>query len=126
MAMFQSETGPAMTGSARVRRWRMFAGVWLLLLIEPLRDVLHQPTLVERVAGIALLVVFCVLYIFLVPQALERNAYRSGLPLALSLITPHLQGWWTGCIRPLHPGYRRRAANHRAHACRDSADTRSS
>jgi two-component system sensor histidine kinase DesK len=87
MAMFQVEPGSAMTAADRMRRWRWFAGVWLLFLIEPLREVLDQPTLLERVAGIALLVVFCVLYIFLVPQAWEKNAYRTGLPLALGLIT---------------------------------------
>ncbi len=81
-----------MTAADRVRRWRMFAGVWLLLLIEPLREVLRQPTLLERVVGIALIVVFCVLYIFLVPQARERNAYGTGLPLAMGLITAALAG----------------------------------
>jgi two-component system sensor histidine kinase DesK len=90
MAMFQLDAGPATTASIRARRWRLFAGIWLLLLIEPLREVLRQPTLLERVAGIALLVAFCLLYIFLVPQARERNAYRSGLPLALGLITAAL------------------------------------
>jgi two-component system sensor histidine kinase DesK len=92
MAMFQSEVGAAMTASAKVRRWRMFAGVWLLLLIEPLREVLDRPTLIERVAGMALLVAFCVVYIFLVPLARERDAYRTSLPVALGLITAALAG----------------------------------
>jgi two-component system, NarL family, sensor histidine kinase DesK len=90
MAMFRVETSPATTASGRARRWRLFAGVWLLLLIEPLREVLDQPTLVERIAGIALIVLFCFIYIFLLPQARERNAHRSALPLALGLITAAL------------------------------------
>src|SRR5262247_3388096 len=90
MSIFQLEAGPATTAALRVRRWRLFAGVWLLLLIEPLREVLHQPSLLERIAGIALLVVFCILYIFLVPQAREKDAYRTSLPLAMSLIAAAL------------------------------------
>src|SRR5262245_19928928 len=92
MAIFQLEAGPATSAALRVRRWRLFAGVWLLLLIEPLQEVLHQPTLLERAVGVALLVVFCVLYIFLVPQARERNAYRTELPVAMGLITAALAG----------------------------------
>src|SRR5262245_37487039 len=90
--MFQVGAGSAVNRAGPVPPWRMFAGVWLLLLIEPLREVLRQPTLLERVVGIALIVVFCVIYIFLVPRARERNAYGTGLPLAMGLITAALAG----------------------------------
>jgi two-component system, NarL family, sensor histidine kinase DesK len=79
-------------GSAPLRRWRLFAGIWLLFLIEPLREVLDQERVYERVVGVLLLAVFSAIYLFLVPRARVTGAHGNAIPLVLGLITAGLGG----------------------------------
>lgn len=87
--MFRFEVGTASTASARLR-WRLFGGIWLLLLIEPLREVLNAPELLAKIAGVVLILAFCLIYLFLVPRAWDDHRYAPRVPLALGLITAAL------------------------------------
>jgi two-component system sensor histidine kinase DesK len=92
MVMFRFEIGTATTPSARLRRWRLFGGIWLFLLIEPLREVLYEPELPAKIAGVVLILAFCLIYLFLVPRAWDDPKYGPRVPLALGLITAALAG----------------------------------
>jgi two-component system, NarL family, sensor histidine kinase DesK len=79
-------------GPAPFRRWRLFGGIWLLFLIEPLREVLDQERMFKRVLGVLLLAGFAAVYLFLVPRARQTGSHRNAVPLTLGLITVGLGG----------------------------------
>jgi two-component system sensor histidine kinase DesK len=70
----------------QVPRWRLFAGIWCFYLLSPLGDSIrtHRGPAREAV-GIAMVAVFLLLYLGLVPRVAfsERQAPRWGLVAAL-------------------------------------------
>jgi two-component system, NarL family, sensor histidine kinase DesK len=79
----------------RARRWSRFAAPWLVYLGYPGVTAWHQPA-GQRVAGLALLAGFGLMYLFAVPWAIPRGARHRfgtiGAMLALSVLLTVLLG----------------------------------
>ena len=66
------------------RRWRVFAGVWLIYLLSPLGQVLQRNDGWAQAMGVALIVAFCALYLAWLPGGpLDGHRLRPAAPRAL-------------------------------------------
>jgi two-component system, NarL family, sensor histidine kinase DesK len=87
---------PSMSPQAG-RRWRLFAGVWLVFLLQPLGSVLQRTSGWRTVAGVLAILAFAALYAFLLPKGFRDRhpTLRRSTPwllFALALAVLPLAG----------------------------------
>jgi two-component system, NarL family, sensor histidine kinase DesK len=75
--------GPIGTPRARLRFIWVWAGVWLVYMVQPLDEAWHRPHTWERLLGLAAVIGFCVAYGYGF-AVMRRNIHRSGRRLDLA------------------------------------------
>jgi two-component system sensor histidine kinase DesK len=76
------EDGAPGRAVARGRLGWIFAGIWLVYLVPVLQEALRRPSDVERVVGVAAVVVFSAAYVWSFMQLRRWRLRRWGVPMA--------------------------------------------
>jgi two-component system sensor histidine kinase DesK len=74
---------------ARPRFIWVWAGVWLVYMVQPLDEAWHRPETWQRVLGMAAVIGFCVVYLFgftIMRRNMRRTGQRQDLPTGTVLV----------------------------------------